>query len=515
MANPRVRKVADRIQVIVAEMLERRIKDPRLGFVTVTDVRVSGDTQQASVFYTVLGEEEQVVGSAAALESAKGLIRSEVAKQLGMRHAPTLEFIHDALPDTARHFEEILAQTREADAARAASAAGATYAGEADPYRKPHEADDLDETRTTSGDSRRLVGSQVSAEATPAGLVVVDKPAGMTSHDVVARVRRLAGTRKVGHAGTLDPMATGVLLVGVNRATRLLGHLTLTEKAYDATVRLGASTTTDDAEGETLDDRVGRGTSPRTTYAPPPGAFVGDLEQKPSAVSAIKVDGKRAYARVRDGEDVDLPARPVTVHELLVTDVRAGRRASSTSTCRCAAAAAPTSGRSPATSARRSAPAATSPCCGVRRSGRSRSPRRTGSTRCATPSTWSGSTTWPGAASPSHDLTRTRPATSATAASSPTVGRRARPGGGVRPGRDGSSRSTSSAATSPPPWPSSSEPLWDHDGVPSEPSQKEQTPVQIWRSLGEVPGDLGRTVVTVGNFDGVHRGHQHVVSPGP
>ena len=145
MSNPRVRKVADRIQVIVAEMLERRIKDPRLGFVTVTDVRVSGDTQQASVFYTVLGEEEQVVGSAAALESAKGLIRSEVAKQLGLRHAPSLEFIHDALPDTARHFEEILAQTREADAARAAAAAGASYAGEADPYRKPHEDDELDD----------------------------------------------------------------------------------------------------------------------------------------------------------------------------------------------------------------------------------------------------------------------------------------------------------------------------------------------------------------------------------
>ena len=115
MASPRVRKVADRIQVIVAEMLERRIKDPRLGFVTVTDVRVSGDTQQASVFYTVLGEDEQVSGSAAALESAKGLIRSEVAKQLGMRHSPSLEFIHDALPDTARHFEEILAQTKEAE----------------------------------------------------------------------------------------------------------------------------------------------------------------------------------------------------------------------------------------------------------------------------------------------------------------------------------------------------------------------------------------------------------------
>ena len=145
MSNPRVRKVADRIQVLVAEMLERRIKDPRLGFVTITDVRVSGDTQQASVFYTVLGEDEQVVGSAAALESAKGLIRSEVAKQLGMRHAPSLEFIHDALPDTARHIDELLARARESDAAVAAAAAGAKYAGEPDPYRKPHEVDELDD----------------------------------------------------------------------------------------------------------------------------------------------------------------------------------------------------------------------------------------------------------------------------------------------------------------------------------------------------------------------------------
>ena len=153
------------------------------------------------------------------------------------------------------------------------------------------------------------------------GLVVVDKPAGMTSHDVVARVRWLAGTRKVGHAGTLDPMATGVLLVGVNRATRLLGHLMLTEKAYDGVVRLGESTTTDDAEGESL------GSTPsghlteaeiRTAAA----RFVGDIEQVPSAVSAIKIDGRRAYKRVRAGESVDLPARPVTVHDLSVGAVR-------------------------------------------------------------------------------------------------------------------------------------------------------------------------------------------------
>jgi tRNA pseudouridine55 synthase len=143
---------------------------------------------------------------------------------------------------------------------------------------------------------------------------------------VVARIRRLAGTRKVGHAGTLDPMATGVLLVGVERATRLLGHLSLTEKAYDTTIRLGAATTTDDAEGETLSTAsVARLTEDDVRSAA--GAFVGVLEQKPSAVSAVKVDGRRAYARVRAGEEVDLPARTVTVHELLVTDVRPGEEA--------------------------------------------------------------------------------------------------------------------------------------------------------------------------------------------
>ncbi len=156
----------------------------------------------------------------------------------------------------------------------------------------------------------------------PSGVVVVDKPAQITSHGVVARVRRLAGTRKVGHAGTLDPMATGVLVLGINRATRLLGHLMLTEKGYRATIRLGVATLTDDAEGETtrvapalhLDaERIG------TALA----GFVGDIEQVPTAVSAIKVDGQRAYARVRAGEEVELKARPVTIHSLDVLDVRA------------------------------------------------------------------------------------------------------------------------------------------------------------------------------------------------
>ena len=144
MSNARVRKIADRIQVIVAQMLERRVKDPRLGFVTVTDVRVSGDSQQASVFYTVMSDDPTALAAtAAALESAKGLIRSEVAKQLGLRHAPTLEFIHDALPESARHLDELLARAKEQDEAVAATR-GTTYAGDEDPYKKPRDAEDDD-----------------------------------------------------------------------------------------------------------------------------------------------------------------------------------------------------------------------------------------------------------------------------------------------------------------------------------------------------------------------------------
>ncbi|MGN6161294.1 MAG: tRNA pseudouridine(55) synthase TruB [Marmoricola sp.] len=157
--------------------------------------------------------------------------------------------------------------------------------------------------------------------STESGLVIVDKPAGITSHDVVSRVRRLAGTRKVGHAGTLDPMATGVLVVGVNRATRLLGHLMLTEKSYDATVRLGRTSSTDDAEGD-LGEPVDVGHLTEDAIREAFATQVGDILQRPTAVSAIKIDGQRAYARVRAGEDVAIPARPVTIHELTVCAIR-------------------------------------------------------------------------------------------------------------------------------------------------------------------------------------------------
>ncbi|MBM9461408.1 30S ribosome-binding factor RbfA [Nocardioides sp. zg-536] len=152
MASPRVRKIADRIKVIVAEMLERRIKDPRLGFVTVTDVRLTGDAQNATIYYTVLGEDADQQATAAALESAKGVLRSEVGRQLGMRHVPSLAFEFDGVPESARHLDEVLARARQADEAVAAARAGAQPAGEADPYKKPRAADDDEETADDTAD---------------------------------------------------------------------------------------------------------------------------------------------------------------------------------------------------------------------------------------------------------------------------------------------------------------------------------------------------------------------------
>jgi ribosome-binding factor A len=140
--HPRATRLAERIQVIVAEMLDTKVKDPRLGFVTVTAVRCTGDLQHASIFYTVFGDTEARAGTAAALESAKGLIRSEVGRQTGIRLTPSLEFIPDAIPETAANLAAALRVAAEQDAAVAALAASAAYAGDADPYRKPAEPDD-------------------------------------------------------------------------------------------------------------------------------------------------------------------------------------------------------------------------------------------------------------------------------------------------------------------------------------------------------------------------------------
>ncbi|MDR6969944.1 tRNA pseudouridine(55) synthase TruB [Leifsonia shinshuensis] len=161
---------------------------------------------------------------------------------------------------------------------------------------------------------------------TGSGLILIDKPDGMTSHDVVARVRKAAGTRKVGHAGTLDPMATGLLIVGVNSSTRLLTYIVGADKEYLATIRLGAASTTDDAEGELLPPATTEELDAVSGEAIATGilALTGEIEQVPSSVSAIKVDGKRAYARVRAGEQVELKARAVTVAEFELLETRRG-----------------------------------------------------------------------------------------------------------------------------------------------------------------------------------------------
>ena len=153
------------------------------------------------------------------------------------------------------------------------------------------------------------------------GIVVVDKPAGLTSHDVVARLRRFFGTRKVGHAGTLDPMATGVLVAGIERGTKLLAHLVADDKVYETTIRLGASTTTDDAEGDVVDTHDASGVSEDAIRAEV-AKLTGEIMQVPSKVSAIKIDGRRAHELVRAGEDVDIPARPVTIHAFELGEIR-------------------------------------------------------------------------------------------------------------------------------------------------------------------------------------------------
>ena len=158
-------------------------------------------------------------------------------------------------------------------------------------------------------------------DAWPSGLLIIDKPGGMTSHDVVARVRRLARTRRVGHAGTLDPMATGVLVVGIEKATRLLGHLMLTEKTYHATIRLGQATSTDDAEGEPAGGNSAAGVTSEALDAGI-AALTGPILQVPPGVSAIKVNGQRAYKLTRAGAAPELAARPVTVRQFSVTGTR-------------------------------------------------------------------------------------------------------------------------------------------------------------------------------------------------
>ena len=182
-------------------------------------------------------------------------------------------------------------------------------------------------TGTAGGTQRSQGGQSRPAQGRGqwgGGLVIVDKPQGLTSHDVVARIRRLAGTRRVGHAGTLDPMATGVLVIGVEKATRLLGHLALAEKEYSAAIRLGQATDTDDAEGQVIAETSAAAVSQEAIEAAV-ATLTGEIEQVPPGYSAIKVAGKRAYRLAREGAAPELPARAVTVTDFTVLAVRRDR----------------------------------------------------------------------------------------------------------------------------------------------------------------------------------------------
>jgi len=164
MADPaRARKLADRIKVIVAETLEQRIKDPRVGFLTITDARVTGDLHDATVYYTVYGSDEEKAGTAAALESAKGVLRSEIGRQTGVRFTPTLTFVADAVPENAAAIEDLLAAAAAADAVVHEQAAVAQYAGDSDPYKKPRDLDDLDDEDEDGddGDDEALVEDEL------------------------------------------------------------------------------------------------------------------------------------------------------------------------------------------------------------------------------------------------------------------------------------------------------------------------------------------------------------------
>ena len=328
----RARKLAERIVQIVAEMLERRVKDPRLGFVTVTEARLTGDLREATVYYTVYGTAEEQADTAAALASATGLIRSEVGRQTGLRHTPSLTFVarHPARGRPAHGGPGGPGPRRGRRARRRPGGSAAGRRPRPLPPGRPVPPP-VTAMRSPAGPggpgargSRR--GARPGPVTAASGLVIVDKPAGLTSHDVVARIRRLAGTRRVGHAGTLDPMATGVLVVGVEKATRLLGHLALTEKEYLATIRLGQATDTGDAEGTVVSRRrrrcadAGRGAARPRPRSPGRSS----RSRPPSAPSRWAAGGPTSWpAR---GGPRRWPARAVTVHEFTISDPRpAGR----------------------------------------------------------------------------------------------------------------------------------------------------------------------------------------------
>ena len=313
MADPaRARKVADRIKVVVAEHLEHRIKDERLGFVTITDVRVTGDLQHATVFYTAYGSDEERTATAGRWSPPRARSAPRSGRQLGIRLTPTLDFIPDALPEGAAHLEDVLAVTRERDAELARVREGKTFAGDADPYRKPTEDDDAEQSprdrarlrADADGCCRRQAGGLDQPRRGGPGRAGCAAPAGSVTPAPSTRWPPACSSSASAGRPSCSPSSSG--------ATRRTPRRSASGRRRSPTTPRVRSLAEVDAVGRDPGGPARRGG----------GRLTGPIEQVPSSVSAIKVDGKRSYARVRAGEDVALAARPVTVHRFDVLDVR-------------------------------------------------------------------------------------------------------------------------------------------------------------------------------------------------
>jgi tRNA pseudouridine55 synthase len=273
---PRKRRVDELLKQEIAAVLSTELKDPRMGFATVMAVKSAPDLRTARVYVSVLGNEEEKQAALAVLCGAAGFVRARVGSAVTLKYVPELRFEIDRTLEVAARIETIL---------------GGLHPGESE---------------TDLGDASE-----------PAGILLIDKPAGPTSHDAVQVVRRATGTRRVGHFGTLDPFATGLLVCAIGPATRLAPFCTGHDKTYEVTIRLGWRSTTDDPEGD-LAATDGVVAPTREMIDEVCQAWTGRVAQAPPAYSAKHVDGKRAYQRARAGETVTLPDVEVTIHSVTI-----------------------------------------------------------------------------------------------------------------------------------------------------------------------------------------------------
>ena len=297
MANKRLARLNEQMKREISEIVRRDVRDPRIGPVTVTRVDVSGDLWLAKVYVRCVGDDAERAESMSGLEAAAPFIRRTLGSALHIRRVPEVRFVEDRALDHAMRIEAILKDVAPGP--------------EASPQAEGSE----------SGSPPRGFGRPGMNPPTPAGILRVDKPAGPTSHDMVARCRRALGIRRIGHTGTLDPFATGLLLLCVGQATRLSEYLTGLDKSYEATAMLGQSTDTDDLEGEVVRVSERWRDLSVTDVEAALATFTGDIQQVPPAFSAKKVDGERMYRRARRGEQVALQPVSVIVFEAGITAV--------------------------------------------------------------------------------------------------------------------------------------------------------------------------------------------------